>query len=270
MRKRLLLPAILLVSLAIVSCHKSARQIAGPATAQQLSQSTTQQSRQATPPQSPPRSQPQPPASSVMAPAAPVLKNAPQAAPQPPSTAPANPAHGITLAPNPQAENPAGRSRPIANAATLMALGRQTRALPEDFKIGPLGDDQTDNADEKGATTTADAFLAALVAGKVDRALLAADTEKTVLDTLTYGLKQGHTPDSFRVGVPKVQEDGGIAANVRLFSADGSAEGEVYLVRFGKKWLVSDLQLSLAQLAEKHEKSKEKYFPSAYRWLLEE
>jgi hypothetical protein len=200
----------------------------------------------------------------------PVSKNAPKAAAQPPSPVPTNPAKGITLAPSQQTENPAGRSRPVANAATLMALGRQIRALPEDFKIGPLGDDQTENADENGATTTAQAFFTALVAGKVDRALLAADSEKTVFDTLTYGLKQGYTPSSFRVGAPKVQEDGGIAANVRLFSADGSAEGEVYMARSGKKWLVSDLQLSLAQLAVKHEKSKEKYFPSAYRWLLEE
>lgn len=151
-----------------------------------------------------------------------------------------------------------------------MALGRQTRALPEDFKIGVLGDDRTENQEENGAISTADAFLAGLVAGKPDRALLTAESEKTVLDTLTYGLKQGYTPSSFRLGTPKVQDDGGIAANVRLFGAEGSAEGEIYMARAGKKWLVSDLQLSLAQLAVKHEKSKEKYFPSAYRWLLEE
>jgi hypothetical protein len=151
-----------------------------------------------------------------------------------------------------------------------MALARQTRALPEDFKIGPLGDNRTEDQDENGAVSAAEAFLTGLVAGKPDGALLAADSEKTVLDTLTYGLKQGYTPSSFRLGTPKVQDDGEIAANVRLFSADGSAEGEIYMARAGKKWLVSDLQLSLAQLAVKREKSKEKYFPSAYRWLLEE
>ena len=45
--------------------------------------------------------------------------------------------------------------------------------------------------------------------------------------------------------------------------------GDLYVAR-RQKWLVSDLQLSLAQLAVKREKAKEKYFPSAYRWLLEE
>jgi len=151
-----------------------------------------------------------------------------------------------------------------------MALGRQTRTLPEDFKIGPLGDNRTENQDANAAVSAAEAFLTSLVAGKADGSLLAADSQKTVLDTLTYGLKQGYAPSSFRIGTPKVQDDGEIAANVRLFGADGTAEGEIYMARTGRKWLVSDLQLSLAQLAVKREKSKEKYFPSAYRWLLEE
>jgi hypothetical protein len=193
----------------------------------------------------------------------------PKSEPQRPSPPP-HPARAITLTPDQQAEPLLSRTRPLSNVATLMALGRQTRALPEDFKIGALGDDRTENQEENGAISTADAFLTGLVAGKPDRALLAAESEKTVLDTLTYGLKQGYTPSSFRLGTPKVQDDGGIAANVRLFGAEGSAEGEIYMARAGKKWLVSDLQLSLAQLAVKHEKSKEKYFPSAYRWLLEE
>jgi hypothetical protein len=151
-----------------------------------------------------------------------------------------------------------------------MALGRQARSLPEDFKIGPLGDNRAEDKDANDAVTTAQAFLASLAAGKPDGTLLAVESEKTVLDTLTYGLKQGYAPSSFRLGTPKVQDDGEIAANVRLFSAEGSAEGEIYMARSGKKWFVADLQLSLAQLAAKREKSKEKYFPSAYRWLLEE
>ncbi len=251
MRTRLLLPAILLVSLTILACHRSTRQVTGPSPAQQPSQ---------------PAPQPQAPAPMARPPG---LNQAPKGKPERPSPPPA-PARSITLAPDQQAEPLLGRTRPLTNVATLMALGRQSRALPEDFKIGPLGDDRMENQDENGAVSTAEAFLAGLVAGKPDRALLAAESEETVLDTLTYGLQQGHTPSSFRLGTPKVQDNGEIAATVRLFGADGSAEGEIYMARAGKKWLVADLQLSLAQLAVKHEKSKEKYFPSAYRWLLEE
>jgi hypothetical protein len=253
MRKGLLLPAILLLSLTVLACQKSARQGTGPVPAPQPSQSTAQ-----------------PQALTSMARPEPAPKKKPQGEPQRASTSPLNPARSITLSKDQQAEPLPGRPRPLTSAATLMALGRQKRALPEDFKIGPLSDDHMENADENGAVSTADAFLAGLVAGKVDRALLAAESEKTMFDTLAYGLKQGYTPGSFRIGTPKVQDDGEIAANVRLFGADGSAEGEIYMARAGKKWLVADLQLSLAQLAVKHEKSKEKYFPSAYRWLLEE
>jgi hypothetical protein len=251
MRTRLLLPAILLIFLTVLACHKSTRQGTAPAPVQQPGQPAA-------------LAQTPPP---LVRPPGP--KQAPKTEPAHPKPTP-GPARSITLAPDQRAEPLLARTRPLTNVTTLMALGRQTRALPEDFKIGPLGDDRTENQDENDAASTAETFLSGLVAGKPDRALLAAESEKTVLDTLTDGLKQGYAPRSFRLGTPKMQDDGEIAANVRLFGAEGSAEGEIYMARAGKKWLVSDLQLSLAQLAVKREKSKEKYFPSAYRWLLEE
>ena len=251
MRTRLLLLAILVISLTLFGCHKSPRQ--GSAPAPQPVQPAVQ-------PQ-PVRPVVQPPGSNQAQPGQPQ-----RPAPLKPSASPT-----ITLAQDQkQAEPLLGRTRPLSSVATLMALGRQTRTLPEDFKIGPLGDNRTEDQDANAAVSTAEAFLTGLVAGKPDGALLAPGSEKTVLDTLTYGLKQGYTPSSFRLGTPKVQEDGEIAASVRLFGAEGTAEGEIYMAPAGKKWLVSDLQLSLAQLAVKREKAKEKYFPSAYRWLLEE
>ena len=250
MRTGLLLPAILVISLTLLGCHKSPRQ--GPASAPQPAQPAAQ------PQAAPPAVQPPGPS------------HAQAGQPQGPSPAKPGQSPSITLAQNQQAEPLLSRTRPLSSAATLMALGRQTRTLPEDFKIGPLGDNRTEDQDANDAVSAAEAFLTGVVAGKPDGTLLTAESEKTVLDTLAYGLKQGYTASSFRLGTPKVQDDGEIAANVRLFGADGTAEGEIYLARTGKKWLVSDLQLSLAQLAVKHEKAKEKYFPSAYRWLLEE
>jgi hypothetical protein len=151
-----------------------------------------------------------------------------------------------------------------------MSLDRGKKILPEDFKIGRLGEAYGGTADENGAIAAADAFLASIVAGKVDPKLLAPESEKTVSDTISFGLQQGYAPKSFRVGAPKVRENGEITATVRLFGAEGAAEGEIYMAHVGKVWLVSDLQLSLAQLADKKEKPKEKFFPSTYRWLLED
>ena len=117
---------------------------------------------------------------------------------------------------------------------------------------------------------TATSFVTQLTKGTVDRSLLSADSADSVSDTLSFGLKHGDTPVSARVGAPSAHESGEITAAVRLFSAVGATEGEIYLVRSGKQWLVDDLQLSLDQLSVKREKSNTRFFPSPYRWLMQE
>ena len=245
-RKRTCLASILLLSLLLVSCQKNARP---PAAAQ------------AAPAGGAPTEQGQ--AGAPTRPPAPAL-------PQPLAQPQVGAAKTITLSPETQRQSAAATPHPLANASTLMALDRDKRALPEDFKIGPLGDSRGEKAAEAGAIAAAEAFLSRLVAGRIDRTLLTPDSEKAVSDTLTYGLQQGFTPASYRLGVPKTQDNGEVAANVRLFGADGTSEGEIYMAREGTQWRVSDLQLSLAALAVTREKPKKKFFPSAYRWLLED
>ena len=151
-----------------------------------------------------------------------------------------------------------------------MALGRDRRILPEDFKIGPLGDDRGGRADESRALSTASAFLSRLVAGTVDKKLLAPESQDAVADTLAFGLKQGNAPKSYRLGAPKSRDNGEVTAAVRLFGTDGTSEGEIYVSPSGSQWLIADLQLSLARLSVRQDKPKEKFFPLEYRWLLEE
>jgi hypothetical protein len=151
-----------------------------------------------------------------------------------------------------------------------MALGRDRRIMPEDFKIGPLGDNRTVKQDESSALEAATAFLDRLVAGSVDKKLLTPESQDAVAGTLTYGLHQGNTPTAYRLGSPKTTDSGEVSATVRLFSAEGTSEGEIYIAQSGSGWLVADLQLNLAQLSVKREKPKEKFFPLEYRWLLEE
>jgi hypothetical protein len=151
-----------------------------------------------------------------------------------------------------------------------MSLDREKLIAPEDFKIGPLGEPYGGTADENAAISAADAFLASVVAGKADQKLLSPESGKTIAGMISFGLQQGYAPKSFRVGDPKTRDDGEITATVRLFGGDGTAEGEIYMSRVGKSWLVSDLQLSLAEMAVKKDKPKEKFFPSTYRWLLED
>jgi hypothetical protein len=151
-----------------------------------------------------------------------------------------------------------------------MALGRSKRLLPEDFKIGPLGDDRAGTSDQSSAMAAAEKFLASLVAGSLDTKLLATDSQSALVDSLTFEMQRGNEPQSFRLGAPKSRDNGEITATVRLFGDQSSSEGEIYMTSSGRQWVVADIQLSLGELAIKKEKSKDKYFPSEYRWLLEE
>jgi hypothetical protein len=151
-----------------------------------------------------------------------------------------------------------------------MALGRDGRIMPEDFKIGPLGDRRSAKNDENAALDAAGAFLDRLVTGSVDKTLLAPEAQETVSDSLAFGLRQGNAPTVYRLGSPRTRDDGEITAAVRLFGSEGTSEGQIYMAASGARWLVADLQLSLAQLSVKREKPKEKFFPLEYRWLLEE
>ncbi len=142
--------------------------------------------------------------------------------------------------------------------------------MPEDFKIGPLGNGATENAESDAAFAAASGFLAGFVSGTVERQWIAPDAQDTLSDTLAYALEKGYTPSSFRLGVPKDVAGGQIAANVRFFGGEGTSEGEIYMARAGTQWLVADVQVNLADLAVARAAVKEKFFPSEYRWLLEE
>ncbi len=174
-----------------------------------------------------------------------------------------------------------------SGANSLLALDRGRLIPPEDFEIGPLALETNRipgpaaapggatsapgtavlGADEKAALLTAGSFLSALSRGKAPRGRIVSGTAVSLSESLTYYLERGDVPSSFRLGMPKRRDDGEIAVNVRLFKADGSAEGEIYLVRENRQWLVSDFQVDLSRLREKREKRGD-FMPSSYRWLL--
>jgi hypothetical protein len=152
----------------------------------------------------------------------------------------------------------------------LLTLGRNSSVLPEDSMIGLLSGAGDLTGDEAGAGAAAAEFLAGLVKGKVEAELLSASRSSAFVDSLERNLALGSVPTSFRLGKPKKLSDGELAFNVRLFKAEGSAEGEIYLEPKDKRWKVSDFQISLSQLSEKRKKDKETFIPNSYRWLLGE
>jgi hypothetical protein len=261
-RRKPALIMILLLTLLFSSCQKTPRK---PAAASPKADAVSTAVVQAGQPQGASAQPPRTPVPNRAASAAP-----PDPAPQPSPAQPPAASKPITLSPDIPVQGQAPPPRTLASVAMLMALDRDRTTMPEDFKIGPLADERTGSADVQAALGVAEKFLARLTKGTVDKSFIAPESKTSLSDTLGYGLEQGTTPSSFRLGAAKTHEDGEITATVRLFGGDGTAEGEIYMTKPGGQWLVSDLQLSLAQMSVAREKPKEKFFPSAYRWLLEE
>jgi hypothetical protein len=157
-----------------------------------------------------------------------------------------------------------------AGVQTLLTLDGTPRILPEDFRIGPLGDPEQGTADEKAALEAAGALLASLVGGGVDAKLLAAESEEALRDMLAFGFEGARAPTSFRLGRAVARPEGETTVNARLFRGQGTAEGEIYLRKENREWLIADIQISAAELAAARERPKQKFFPSTYRWLLGE
>ena len=259
MTLRLPAASVLLAVLVLFSCQKSSRPAASPGTAAQPAPGPAASAAAGTKAAAAPAPAP---TAGPAAPAAGRSAGAPAQAPAGPGSA----AGGIALQPQPGAAVP----RSLANAGSLVALGRDARVLPEDFKIGPLGDALAADKSQDQAMEAAGLFLTSLVGGKVNKDLVAEDARDSMAGTLGFGLSNGAAPTSWRLGRPRTRPDGEVTAAVRLFSADGSSEGEIYVAQSGSRWLVTDLQISLAQLSVKTDKPKEKFFPLDYRWLLEE
>ena len=197
--------------------------------------------------------------------------------------APAQPAPALTrpLAPAPPAkstitlaqEQPAAAAvapRQRTDVSSLLSLARDGRTLPEDFKVGALGDARAGDADEQQALAAATSFLGRLEAGKIDATLLDPGAQSRLSDMLDFGIQRGDVPRSYRIGAPRKHEDGEITASVRLFGSVGTSEGEIAMARTGGHWLITDIQISMDDMQAKPEKPTQRFFPSSYRWMLEE
>ena len=252
-RKWWLVPAVFLALLPFAACQKRAEKAPTPIAAN------------ATVAQPAPTTQ-----SAAAAPAPPAPKTQSAAAPSRQTTADVTPGASIVLTKESAGASPPGATRGFTSPAGLMALGRDKRFLPEDFKIGPLGDARGEDSQSDAAIATGDGFLARLVAGSIETGSLATDAQATLSDTLAYALERGYKPHSYRMGAVVTDASGQMIAPVRLWGTVGTAEGAMYFERAGAVWLVADLQVSLAQLAVARTAPKEKFFPSAYRWLLED
>lgn len=234
-------PLALLLALSLVSCTKSGKGRSAAAA---------------------PLPPPAPAPASVPSPA---LPGAPANTPP----GPANPSTTILLA-REQSPPPAAAKKDTGVASLLTLGARDQRILPEDFKIGPVADALAGDADTQQVLKAANAFLARLAAGKVEPSALAPEAQSRISDMIAFAVDHGSVPRSWRLGSFRKRETGEMTAAVRLFGAVGTSEGELTLEHSARQWLISDFQISLGALQVKSEKPKDRFFPSSYRWMLEE
>ncbi len=213
-----------------------------------------------------------PAVASTTAPAAPVTGTEPRVIPIAPAAGAAaeagRPAPGSSRAASPKAAVLPATSADLGMYG-LLALGAQAGAMPEDFLIGPIGDPRGLGSDEGSAFQVASSLLEGLVQRKVQRDLLAAATREELASMLGYAIEQGEVPASWRLGPPH-RIRGEMVCTIRLIGTPGTAEGDLYLAKDGGSWLVSDLQVNMAQLAAPRVERGGRFFPSPYRWLLGE
>lgn len=165
---------------------------------------------------------------------------------------------------------PAAPSPQEREEQALLALPGPA-ALPEDFKIGALADLFQADSSARAAAAAAREFLAALARGEVPGQLIEADRRGGLENSLAHYLSAGPAPQSFRLGSVAFAEGSPEEArlNVRLFASPGRTEGEIYLTRVSQRWVVRDLQVELAALAQPYSRPEDRFYPSVYAWGLE-
>jgi hypothetical protein len=136
--------------------------------------------------------------------------------------------------------------------------------VARDFRIGPLDVPAAGGRTE--ASQVLSRFLDAMTRGEVAGDLLDPESRERITRSLTYFIDKGILPTRYRVGELRDAGESEILANVRLFGAPGVAEGEVYLVHAESGWMVGDLQIGLALLAEPYEPPQAPFVPSSYEY----
>jgi hypothetical protein len=155
---------------------------------------------------------------------------------------------------------------------SLYSLDPRRVAQPEDFRIGPLSGAVMPglSADEAESLRTATSLLSGLSKKKVAEELLLPERKEALSRLLGDAVSKGLVPTRFRLGPVGRNGPSATRVNARLYGSAGSAEGELFLRKEEKSWLIADIQLRFESLAEKQVRGQERFYPSTFRWLLDE
>lgn len=142
------------------------------------------------------------------------------------------------------------------------------RSVPDDFKIGPLEDYYSKNAERRAILSRVDLFCLALTKNELKDDLLDGQNRSLLVESLKYYLKKEIIPGEYRIGLVHINEDGSSHVPVRLLSNRGVSEGDIYLVKRENVWLITDIQVDLQRLEQEYVRGNEEFVPASYDLLF--
>lgn len=142
------------------------------------------------------------------------------------------------------------------------------RRVPDDFKIGPLEDYYSKNAERRAILSRVDLFCLALTKNELKDDLLDGQNRSLLVESLKYYLKKEIIPGEYRIGLVHINEDGSSHVPVRLLSNRGVSEGDIYLVKRENVWLITDIQVDLQRLEQEYVRGNEEFVPASYDLLF--
>jgi len=150
----------------------------------------------------------------------------------------------------------------------LLPPEREYRLTPNDFKLGVLQDERTNELDKIKIVTRLRAFFNSLANGRIDEKSILPEWKNLLTRSMAYYVEKGFLPRSVLIGDINLQRIDSAFVKVRLIGESGKTEGEITLAKKTEEWYISDIQLDLRRLSEIY-KPEEKFEPSTSRWMFD-
>lgn len=143
------------------------------------------------------------------------------------------------------------------------------RVVPEDYLIGPLENEQSNDYRVTQVLKTVNGFFRDLRREEINEEWIHPTARLLLVAAFQFYLDEEAIPDVVRIG--KVEFSGKTAKiNLRFYREEGITDGEAILEEVGdgkeSKWLLTDIQVDLMQLLDKYTPSKEPFEPGAYNF----
>jgi len=154
-----------------------------------------------------------------------------------------------------------------AGMEAFLAIRGESIFAPEDFVIGPLQIETTDDRDVAELLALIKDYFENLSRGLAGQEIFAEDMRDRLKESMEYYIGRGLVPERVRIGKISLGGNGSAHCNIRLYAGKGVSSGELYFVKEVNRWYISDIQADFTLLAEVYMPDSEPYEPGIYKYL---